>query len=40
MGGTVVDVPAKVHSLPAFESSLKMESEMLVQCSVSWHGAA
>lgn len=40
MGGAVVDVPAKVHSLPAFESALKMESEMLVQCSVSWQGAA
>lgn len=40
MGGAVVDVPAKVHSLPAFESALKMKSKMLVQCSVSWHGAA
>lgn len=35
MGGAVVDVPAKVQSLLA----LKMESVMLVQCSVSWQGA-
>lgn len=36
MGGAVVDVSAKV---PAFESALKMELEMLVQCAVS-HGKA
>lgn len=40
MGGAIVDVPARMHSLPAFVSVLKMESEMPIQFSVSWQGTA